>query len=155
MVPQTNGEWLGVFRYDDSYSEGLVGQSVSFRIIIHEQSADEFTGECFDLNGTGAIPEAAAIRGFTDGNFISFIKQYPYHRIINKEGELKLDKSHPHPEIAYSGFYDEQSEKWIGNWEMQIELGRAGWDWDDYFFSGTWEMARPTSELPLPDAGTQ
>ena len=92
-----------------------------------------------------ANPRPAAVRGFFEKNFISFTKEYPYHNAIDEDGHTSEDLTRPHPVIAYSGFYNIETGRWAGVWEIHIELGRAGQSWDDYYCSGTWEMTMITA----------
>jgi hypothetical protein len=135
------GTWTGEFSYGPEYGADLTKEKVSFVLKLIDINK-QFEGECTDEQGVGASSYPASIRGFVEGNFISFIKQYPVSHYLDEEGETHLDYRHPHPEIHYTGYYNESTQAFAGKWEMIYEQQISDGGFLEYLLTGQWKMKK-------------
>lgn len=118
---------IGKFELDLTFSDG------------------SFEGTCTDEALKDILHEPISIRGFTDGNKISFIKSYPVKYYWNRTGNSYVADKSPGHEVEYYGEYDEKSGNFKGTW--QIEQTKH----DDplgapFYQVGKWLMHRPGTE---------
>src|ERR1700750_254355 len=106
------GTWSGYYEYGESYARSLRGVRKEFVLNLKETNG-ELSGECIDISEDYRNNLKAEIKGFISENIISFVKQYPYYHFTNKEGKTEIDYNKNHPEIEYTGYYDEQSNKFM------------------------------------------
>ncbi|WOK09109.1 hypothetical protein RT717_10730 [Imperialibacter roseus] len=108
-----------------------------------------FTLEMLDIDGelTGTAQdltlsdEPSNISGFHDDGFISFIKKY--NRLVFVESDEYFgDNSIEHPDIHYSGTFDENENSFQGTWEIHEDQERDGLQdsFDDMYNVGNWWM---------------
>lgn len=135
------GQWLGHYKYGPEYGD-LYGDKVSFSIIIKDVADDQFQGKCHDLEGIGAVPGVATIKGYIEGSQIHFIKQYPIDYAIDDDGNLIEQNLSIKPILTYFGEYNERTKSFEGTWEIEVNLGPT--IHGDYLnlLTGTWEMSK-------------
>jgi hypothetical protein len=136
------GQWLGYFTYGEEYGEDLHGEKVQFRLFIEQVKNDEFEGKSIDLEGIGANYEVARLRGYLQGDLISFTKEYPYSYSIDDSGNCVEHKDKPHPIVSYTGNYNADLKIFSGEWELRIDIKPVGEYWLEEVSTGTWEMIR-------------
>lgn len=136
------GQWIGYFTYGQEYGDDLVGEKVMFRLFVENFKNEEFVGTSIDLEGVGAIYENAKVKGFIEGNFISFTKEYPHFYGLDEAGNNNDDKNKQHPVISYSGKYNKDTEAYSGQWELRMEIKPVGDYWLEDICTGTWEIRR-------------
>ncbi len=162
LTPKISGRWIGYYEYGESYPQSLQGKRTNFVLNLKE-TAGEFSGECIDISENNKINPAAEIKGFVNENLISFIKQYSYQLFIHDDGRREADYYNTHPEIEYTGYFDENTNKYTGEWSMVIKNILTKHDYSlvnlysesvandesesrmsvkEYFSSGIWEMER-------------
>ena len=137
-----SGQWVGHFAYGSEYGEDFVGEKVQFRVFVDKYESGEFEGRSIDLEGIGANYEIAQVKGYIDGAFISFTKQYPYLYTLDESGNTIEDKSRQHPIIAYSGEYNPNTQTFSGQWELRMEIEPVGEYWLEDIWTGTWEIRK-------------
>lgn len=131
-----SGQWTGFFVYGSDYGENMHGEKVQFRLFLRDIQDGQFEGKGVDLEGVGANFDEAIIKGFVDGTFISFTKEYEEYFFIDEEGNKILEADHnPSPRLSYSGEYNERSKTFSGEWEI-------------------WTNERPFDTGTLVDIGT-
>lgn len=136
-----NGLWSGYFRYGQQFGD-LQGQKVTFRITLQETEEGQFHGKCIELEGEGVNPEIANIRGYMEGNCITFVKEYPINYFFDEEGNLVVNKRTPAPLLTYFGEYNWPTKTFTGHWELEVNHGYLI-DRDAVtVFTGTWEMSK-------------
>jgi hypothetical protein len=136
------GQWIGYFAYGPEYGDDLVGEKVQFRIFVDSFYNEQFTGRSVDLEGIGANYEIAQVKGYIDGDFISFTKQYPHLYGLDEEGNTVEDKTRQHPIVSYSGEYNVVTKTFSGQWELRIEIAPVGEYWLEDICTGTWEIRK-------------
>lgn len=97
------------------------GQSNKFALEVTEQDG-MFSGVCYEEAFAAADGEWITVRGFVDSNIISFVKKYPFLMASHPDGITRLDRTKPHPQIHYRGYYDELKKIYSGEWELFYEL---------------------------------
>ena len=139
---QLAGQWFGHFEYGVGYAERLQGQQVLFSFIVDEYTLSQFTGKCVEYDGVGASADISNIRGFVDGNRISFIKEYPTDYFIDEEGnDVKLEPRDS-VRLMYFGLFNHASGEFAGNWEIWLDEQDLGAGSFVDIVSGTWAMRR-------------
>lgn len=159
---EISGIWKGYYELGKSYPKNLQGKRTDFVLNIKETNG-EFTGECIDIVHDNKDNTTSQIKGFVDEDLISFIKQYSFHLLIDKEGKRVIDYDEKHPEIEYTGYYDYESKKISGEWNMVTKNLVTQYDYSlmklligispddeieanirirEYFNSGKWEMQK-------------
>lgn len=136
------GQWAGHFAYGPEYGDDLVGEKVQFRIFVDSFCNEEFTGRSVDLEGIGANYEIARVKGYIDGDFISFTKQYPHLYGLDEAGKTVEDKTRQHPTVSYSGQYNATTKTFSGQWELRVEIAPVGEYWLEDICTGTWEIRK-------------
>ncbi len=122
--------WSGYFTYPVYDEKGNVREDVEERISfkmsinLHDGS---FTGTAEDEESKSLFHQPASVKGFIEKNLVSFTKQYPYLYYINEQGELATDREQKHPEIRYTGFFNDTENEIIGEWEMGESPGEGQW----------------------------
>lgn len=135
------GQWLGQFEYGPEYGE-FYGEKVTFSLVLDDLGNGRFVGKCYELEGVGASPEPAAIKGFTDGHSIHFAKEYQKHYGLEQDGTL-VDMKYPaDPILTYDGEYYQRTGSFSGTWELEIPLGSSPDGYEFELVSGKWEMSR-------------
>lgn len=136
------GQWVGHFAYGPDYGDELAGEKVHFRLFIDSFKEGEFVGRSIDLEGIGANYEVAEVKGYVEGNFINFTKQYPYLYGLDEAGKTIENKSKSHPIVSYVGEYNENTRTFTGQWELRVEIEPVGEYWLEDICTGTWEIRK-------------
>ncbi|MEP6466126.1 MAG: hypothetical protein ABJB05_07455 [Parafilimonas sp.] len=147
-TPAITGTWVGYYEYGESNSKLLQGTRTNF-ILNLKQSNRNFSGECIDLSEDYRNNSTAEVKGFVNKNLISFIKQYPYRKLIHADGRIEIDYDKSHPEIEYTGYYNDSKNSFEGTWLMIKRTNLVGYAGfrsvkkvREYSHSGTWEIER-------------
>ena len=136
-----SGTWLGTATYGDNYPESLKGKQAPFELTI--KAADgSFSGTCEDEITKPHLLTPASINGFVEDGFISFIKQYPYRFHLKEDGSVETDMERNHPEIHYSGMFNEETNTFSGIWEIEVIIEEGIENNLSYFLSGNWEIKK-------------
>lgn len=137
-----SGQWTGFFVYGPEYGEKMHGEKVQFRLFLQETDDGQFEGKGVDIEGIGANFDEAVIKGFMEGTFISFTKEYEEYFFI-EDGNKILDADlSPFPRLSYTGEYNERSKTFSGQWE--IWTNERSFDTGTLVDIGTgfWEMIK-------------
>lgn len=131
------GQWQGFFRYGPQYGPLIEGQEAEFRLFIEELSNGEFSGRVIDWEGIGANGEVSSLKGFINGNDVSFTKQYDQSHAIDEQGNCRVVEGASGHAVRYRGCFDKNANQFVGEWEIVGELGHA-----TEVVTGTWRMKR-------------
>ena len=151
------GRWKGEFTLGPEYGSE-VGKSFNFILDIQDENGT-FSGTCIDDETDGKFSEPIIVTGFWNNEVISFIKQYPFLYYTNDDGEIIIDREQKHPEITYTGEYDNALNKFSGDFELTIgyiPLPKENYapfdptnprpfreeDYLETLMTGTWSMQR-------------
>jgi hypothetical protein len=130
--------WTGYYVYGDGYSPEDVGKKVAFAI-EWENVEGELKGTCTDEDTVDFFNRPSTVKGFIEGDFISFIKKYPCSWTII-DGEFSADENLPAPDIHYSGYLIDNHFE--GEWEMTASLIDEEGIKEYFNSSGTWYMTK-------------
>jgi predicted HicB family RNase H-like nuclease len=125
------GQWAGYFTYGPEYGEEMHGEKVEFRIFIDESSDGLFEGKCVDIEGRGVDFEKSTVKGFIDGDVISFTKEYP----------AQHPQQHPQ-QLVYSGQFNNRIASFGGQWEIWLNERPHDKGLIVDIRTGTWEMRK-------------
>lgn len=134
-----NGRWVGNYTYGQGYSAAKTGKSVAFELILATDD-NGFTGRCFDDPDTLPFDAPAKVRGFSDGNQVSFIKKYPYRWVMLPDNSIRIEEGGKPHEVHYFGTFS--NGVFEGEWE--IASSQRMQDGSRRYFSskGTWTMQK-------------
>lgn len=141
-----SGTWQGELTYGEEFPEEIKNKKKSFRMelkeIDGEENDGEFSGTYYETEGFGIIPEPAGISGFIEDDIISIVKQFSALYLVNERGEVKSIPDKIPPEVNYSGFYNEETQSFEGDWSMVIEFKQLAFGYAENAVSGTWTMKK-------------
>jgi hypothetical protein len=144
-IKSLTGKWKGQFTLGENY-ESEEGESVDFILyLLHNDGV--FNGICIDNQVEGLFSEPITVNGFWDNELISFTKQYPFLYYPDEKGKLIIDRSRKHPEISYTGEFDNIQNCYSGEFiliEDSIPLADGGYL--ELELSGTWTMKKIDDE---------
>tara|TARA_B100000745_G_C20028484_1_gene350008 strand:- start:146 stop:580 length:435 start_codon:yes stop_codon:yes gene_type:complete len=137
--------WKGYFSYL-SFPEALEDiYKVNFIMTLDFSNAS-FKGETIDEESRGLFENPITVSGFVDGDFISFIVQYPHNYFFDEElGRYVVDYQNPYPGCEYSGEYIAETGKYSGTWMLLADEKREGKFQNDFIqehLVGYWEMSQ-------------
>lgn len=100
-----------------------------------------FTGSVSEEEFSGIIGRLLSVKGFIDGDHISFVKQYPCLYEFDENREVIIDESKRGHEVIYDGYWDETKAIWTGEWEVEGETEIFQFDMiKNKVFLGKFEM---------------
>lgn len=135
------GNWVGIIVYGKRYLENE-GRELHFDLTISSQNGNIITGETIDTFGFGKNPYPASIKGTITDNNINFIKQYPFQQYLNENNEFAINKEKKGHKIKYTGYYDNNSNKFKGDWIIFSWVFLFGLIPIRFRSFGTWEMRK-------------
>ena len=105
-IVDSNQIWEGFFTYQDGYEDidQYIDVDFTMNLIFN---GDSFHGTSEDSESKYFFDKPTQVKGFVDGNKISFVLNYPYAYFKDYDGQIFVDKNSKHPEIHYFGIFDE------------------------------------------------
>jgi hypothetical protein len=103
------------FQIDEDGTESSYG----FKIEIELDDNLSFTGTVWEDEFSEISGKLVSVRGFIDGDHISFVKKYPCKYEFDENLEVVLDIDKPGHEVIYDGYWNEELENWTGEWYIQ------------------------------------
>jgi len=134
-------KWNGTFSYLEGYELPDQYKEVEFTMDINI-SENSFVGISTDSESEKLFDKPATIKGFIEGDKISFIVKYSYSYFKNENGQLILDPTSEHPDIHYLGFFDDDKTEVNGNWEMTIYEEKYGDEYLEEVANGKFNMRK-------------
>ncbi len=140
----TVGQYQGFYKYGSGYAAAVEDKEDEFRLFIEKINDDSFEGKAIDWDGFSANGETSVVKGFVQGNFISFTKSYPYYSWLDDNGATHIDEGIPY-DVVYEGWFNYRSEEFSGGWEIRLDIYHQG----EYLtiqdiFRGTWRLSLKT-----------
>ena len=131
--------WIGKYGY--SFEEG---NEWYFSFEINADYANgSFEGFASEEEFTGYTNDLVHVKGFIEGDLISFMKTYPYLFEMDDNGYAHIDKSQRGHCVAFQGSFDEETGGWSGEWEIVFsevrDKSESGTFLIKYLF-GPWDM---------------
>ena len=134
--------WKGFFEYN--LGEGL-NEKVDFTLDLSFEN-NSFSGFSVDRETKTLFREGdVRVKGFIDGQLISFVKKYPYNYFFNEEtSRCEIDYSVKNHEVEYQGYFYPEKKKYEGTYRVVIGSEMPGMDgaFREEFYTGYWEMTR-------------
>ncbi len=116
------GQWQGFFSYGNEYGTIVSGQEAEFRLFIEKFDNGEFSGRVIDWDGFGVDGEISKVKGFIEGDIISFIKEYDKMHIIDDFGNCSVQEGVKGYKVVYEGRYNKDKNYFEGDWEIVYDL---------------------------------
>ena len=116
------GQWQGFYKFGREYGEMIEGKEAQFRMFVETFQNGQFSGRTIDWEGYGAEGHTAIIKGFVDGDLISFTKKYEHYLYFDEWGNTLVDEQQRGLTVVYEGRFDEGSKQYAGTWEISVEL---------------------------------
>lgn len=140
-IPRISGQWLGHFKYGPEYGD-LHGEQVTFSLILDELSNGQFQGKCYELDGIGATDSVSFVKGYVQQNTIHFAKEYTKEYQIEEDGTTRESNLPNKSILTYDGEFDYRINSYVGQWELEANLGPTiNGDLLD-ICKGTWEIKK-------------
>lgn len=112
------GKWEGYYQYGEGYVLPQFGEKVTFMAILEESPDGEgFVGTIDEDSSDFSEALIASMKGYIEGELISFIKTYSQNSLSSKED--KKNKEQAKVEIEYQGYIDEKHESMYGSWMLE------------------------------------
>lgn len=137
--PLSVGQWQGFFSYGPEYGEILEGAEVEFRMFIEHFKNGEFSGRIIDWNGAGENGAVCFMKGFIDGDFISFIKQYNRLHTFDQWGNVETNDTKGY-EVLYEGRLFTKEKCVRGTWEISFTIADEAEQSIEEVSTGTWRI---------------
>ncbi|MBL7901146.1 MAG: hypothetical protein JNK73_04055 [Bacteroidia bacterium] len=134
------GQWKGIITFGPEYGD-WEDKELYFSMDLR-QTGLIIEGTAVDTGGVGCNPDIADIKGFVDGDSISFRKQYRSTVTEDENGIEIVEKGKPSPEVEYIGTIDRSFDKIEGEWQINVAVQKLKDAWLDETWTGQWEMSR-------------
>ncbi len=109
------GKWRGYYEYGLGYTLPQFGERVDISVTF-EGTNDKFTGQVTEGKSEYSVPLKGEISGFSENEFISFIKRYPSYPMLKEEGKSEIIFEKGQLEIEHEGFIDSKNMSMYGGW---------------------------------------
>lgn len=107
--------WQGYYEYGEGYRLPQFGKRVKITVTL-QGSNDNFIGKVKEEASENAVPLEATIKGFTQDDFISFVKTYPKAPRLKEFGNTDLVMERGRLEIEHNGYIDTEFDALYGTW---------------------------------------
>lgn len=108
------GQWQVFFKYGPEYGPIIENKEAEFRLFVEVFQDEQFRGRTIDWNGFGAEGEVALVRGFIDGDLISFTKEYKHRLYFDEWGNSVADDNEKGLTVVYEGRFNKESINMMG-----------------------------------------
>ena len=109
--------WEGYYEYGEGYSLPQFGERVKIQVNL-QGSNESFVGTVKEENSEHSVPLEAKIKGFSENEFISFIKKYPKLPRIKNLGSSDVIIKSGQLEIEHIGYIDSKFKSIYGTWSI-------------------------------------
>lgn len=116
--------------------------SVAFRMEVELDQKLNFTGTVWEAQFSTISNEKLSVKGFIEDSHISFVVKYPCLFARNEKGQIFIDQSKEGNEVIYDGYWNSESNTWVGEWEVEGQTVLERGDIVTEVFIGTFEMKK-------------
>ncbi len=134
------GNWEGYYAYGEGYILPYFGEKVAIEIEIYGNESS-FTGLVREEESEFSVPLQSEVKGFSEGDLVSFIKTYDGNPIIKEEETNSLVIGEGNLEIEHEGYYDEKNKAMYGSWIMEQQQEDEEGTYDAVL-TGTWMLRK-------------
>jgi len=132
--------WVGYYEYGEGYSLPQFGERV--KIYVNLQGSNEsFIGTVKEEDSEHSVPLQARIKGFSENEFISFIKKYPKAPRLKEHGNSEIVMEDGQLEIEHTGYIDSEFQSIYGTWSI-TEKASLESDLEMFTVYGTWLLKK-------------
>ncbi|MBR9845395.1 MAG: hypothetical protein GYB35_04410 [Algicola sp.] len=132
--------WEGYYEYGEGYTLPQFGERVN--ILVNLQGSNEsFIGTVKEEKSDYSVPADATIKGFSENEFISFVKKYPVHPRLKTLGGSEIIVENGQLEIEHYGYIDPKFDAIYGTWSI-TEKNASNIDFEPETVFGTWLLRR-------------
>jgi hypothetical protein len=133
------GNWQGFYEYGLGYELPFFGQRVKIKSTITDVNGS-FTGEIEEEISEFSVHLKSSIKGFTENDFISFVKKYSQKPILNNSSKTIYETGHL--EIEHEGFIDEENQSIYGKWMIREIMTDENLGTFEYTTEGIWFLLK-------------
>jgi hypothetical protein len=133
------GNWQGFYEYGLGYELPFFGQRVKINAMITDVNGS-FTGEIEEEISEFSVHLKSALKGFTENDFISFVKNYSQKPEIDNSSKIIYENGHL--EIEHEGFIDEENQSIYGKWMIRELMTEENLGTFEYTTEGIWFLSR-------------
>lgn len=133
------GNWQGFYEYGLGYELPFFGQRVKINAIITDVNGS-FIGEIEEEISEFSVHLKSALKGFTENDFISFVKNYSQKPEIDNSSKIIYENGHL--EIEHEGFIDEENQSIYGKWMIRELMTEENLGTFEYTTEGIWFLSR-------------
>ncbi len=133
------GNWQGFYEYGLGYELPFFGQRVKINAIITDVNGS-FIGEIEEEISEFSVHLKSALKGFTENDFISFVKNYSQKPEIDNSSKIIYENGHL--EIEHEGFIDEENQSIYGKWMIREIMTDENLGTFEYTTEGIWFLSR-------------
>lgn len=109
--------WEGYYEYGEGYPLPQFGERVKIFVNLQGRN-DNFIGTVKEEKSEHSVPLEATIKGYSENEFISFIKKYPKIPGIKELGSTEIVMESGQLEIAHYGYIDSKFDSIYGSWAI-------------------------------------
>ncbi len=102
-----------------------------FRIDAEMDGENSFAGKVWEEEFFELTKAFIDVEGFIEGNLISFVKTYPFQYDYDENMNALIDRTKPGHQVIYEGIWDENSNSWKGEWEIELEVTQVSFEVDN------------------------
>ena len=133
------GNWQGFYEYGLGYELPFFGQRVKINAMITDVNGS-FTGEIEEEISEFSVQLKSSIKGFSEKDFISFVKKYSKNPILDNSSKIIYENGHL--EIEHEGFIDEENQSIYGKWMIIEIMTEENLGTFEYTTEGIWFLSR-------------
>lgn len=93
--------------------------SIEFKMTLELDEEFNFIGTVWEQEFSEISNLEGLVKGFIENEHISFVLTYPCFYGCDENDQIIIDKSKPGHDVIYDGFWDSESQSWIGEWEIE------------------------------------
>lgn len=109
--------WEGYYEYGEGYTLPQFGKRVKLFVNLQGNN-DKFIGTVREETSEYSVPLEAMIHGFSEDDFISFVKTYPKRPTLKEYGSKSIIMEQGPLEIEHTGFIDLKFDSMYGTWQI-------------------------------------
>ncbi|WP_033956954.1 hypothetical protein [Psychroserpens jangbogonensis] len=132
--------WEGYYEYGEGYPLPQFGQRVKISVNLQGNN-DSFIGTVKEDNSEHSVPLEGKIKGFSENDFISFIKKYPKIPRLKNFGSSEKVMDDGQLEIEHYGYIDSAFDSIYGTWSITDNVPVDNDDYPDTSY-GIWLLKR-------------
>ncbi len=109
--------WKGYYEYGEGYTLPQFGKRITLFVNLQGNN-DNFIGTTKEESSEFSIPLEAKIKGFSENEFISFVKKYPKNPQLKELGSTDIIMKNGALEIEHNGYIDSNFDSMYGSWSI-------------------------------------